>query len=212
MQNQVFTITDKHRAAAKLIFDRIISDETPMDIITVTGEVGTGKSTISYLLAKLLKNHGIRVKIMDLDNYYKISPLEREKWRQKHGISNVGKEEYNWDKIYKNIDDFKHHRKATMPMVDLLTDYVDELITDFKGIDMLIIKGLYSVRCKESKLKVFIELSYEEAITQNLNEEIEIADDFRVQIMNKEQEIVQQLKKEADFYIDFGSSNEIFHL
>ncbi len=212
MQNQVFTITDKHRAAAKLIFDRVTNVDTPMDIITVTGEVGTGKSTISYLLAKLLKNHGVRVKIMDLDNYYKISPLERKEWRKKYGISNVGKEEYDWDKIYSNINDFKHQQKATMPMVDLLTDYVDELITDFKGVDMLIIKGLYSIRCKESKLKIFIELSYEEAMKQNINEESEIADDFRVQVMKKEQEIVQQMKKEADFFIDFGSASEIFHL
>ncbi len=71
MQNQVFTITDKHRAAARIIFNRVLEDHIPKNIITVTGEVGTGKSTVSYLVAKLLKKQGIRAKIMDLDNYYK---------------------------------------------------------------------------------------------------------------------------------------------
>ncbi len=99
-----------------------------------------------------------------------------------------------------------------MPLVDMVTDYQDELITNFNGVDMLIIKGLYSIKCKESKLKVFIELSYEEAIKQNIYEENEKTDDFRLQVIKKEQEIVQQLKKEADFFIDFDSSNEIFHL
>jgi len=56
MQNQVFTITDKHRAAARIIFNRVLEDHIPKNIITVTGEVGTGKSTVSYLVAKLLKN------------------------------------------------------------------------------------------------------------------------------------------------------------
>jgi len=55
-------------------------------------------------------------------------------------------------------------------------------------------------------------LSYEEAMKHNIQEESEIMDDFRVQIMQKEQKVVQQMKKEADFFIDFDASNEIFHL
>jgi len=212
MQNQIITITSKHHAAAEIIFNKVIEDRTPKYIITVTGEVGTGKSTVSLLLAKLLKEQGIRVKIMDLDNYYKIAPLERKIWRKKNGINKVGLDEYNWDKIYKNIQDFKNDRKATMPLVDMMTDYVDELTTDFKDVDFLIIKGLYSIKCKESKLKVFIELSYEEAINRNLYIPMEITDDFRIQVLKKEQEVVQKLKKDADFFIDFDTSMEMFHL
>ncbi len=212
MQNQIITITDKHRAAAQLIFDRVILEQTPKYIVTVTGEVGTGKSTISYLLAKLLKDYGSRVKIMDLDNYYKVPPIDRKEWRQKHGLQHVGSDEYDWNKIYKNIEDFKQSKVATMPLVDLLTDYVDTLTTDFSGVDLLIIKGLYSIKCKESKLRVFIELSYKEAMEQNIFESTEKTDDYRIEILKKEQEVVQNLKKEANFFIDFNTSNEIFHL
>ena len=212
MQNQVITITNRHRAAAQLILDRVINERTPKFIVTVTGEVGTGKTTISYLLAKLLKDQGIRTKIMDLDNYYKIPPLERKEWRHKQGIEHVGPEEYDWNKIYENIEDFKQGKKAKMPLVDLLTDYVDQLTTDFSGVDMLIIKGLYSIKCRESKIKVFIELSYKEAMAMNLFEATEKTDDFRIQVMQKEQEMVQILKKDANFFIDFDNSDEIFHL
>ncbi len=212
MQNQVITITNKHRAAAQLIFERVMSERTPKFIMTVTGEVGTGKSTISYLLARLLKEEGIRAKIMDLDNYYRIPPLHRKEWRQNHGLDHVGSEEYDWNKIYQNIEDFKQNKKATMPLVDVLTDYVDELITDFSGVDVLIIKGLYSIKCKESKIRVFIELSYKDALNRNLYVTTEATDDFRIQVMQKEQEMVQLLKKEANFFIDFDNSDEIFHL
>ncbi len=212
MQNQVITITNRHWAAARLILDRVLNERTPKFIMTVTGEVGTGKSTVSYLLAKLLKDEGIRTKIMDLDNYYKVQPLDRKEWRLKNGLEHVGPEEYDWNKIYQNIEDFKQSKKATMPLVDLLTDYVDKLTTDFSGVDVLIIKGLYSIKCKESKIKVFIELSYKEALEQNLYMTNETTDDFRLQVMQKEQEMVKLLKKDANFFIDFDNSNEIFHL
>ena len=213
MQNQVFTITNKHRAAAGIILDRVMQDYVPKNIITVTGEVGTGKSTVSYLLAKYLKKReGIRAKIMDLDNYYKIPPTNRKKWRLKNGIEKVGLEEYNWEKIYENIQDFKENKVARMPLVDMVTDYQDELITDFKGVDLLIIKGLYSIKCKESRLKVFIELSTQEASKFNTYEGVEEEDDFRLKVMEKEQSIVKQLKQDADFFVDFDSADEIYHL
>ncbi len=212
MQNQVFTITEKHRAADRLIFDRVRSEHLPKNIITVTGEVGTGKSTVSYLLARMMKTDGIRTKIMDLDNYYRIPPIERTQWRLENGIESVGLDEYEWDRIYKNIDDYKNNKIAQMPLVDMVTDYQDELITDFKGIDLLIIKGLYSIKCKESRLKIFIELSTEEASKFNTYEGVEETDSFRLEVMAKEQAIVKKLKKEADFFIDFDSSHLRYHL
>lgn len=211
MQNLVFTINEKHRKAAQIIFDKAYAEHTHKNIITVTGEVGTGKSMISYLVGKMFKNKGIRVKIMDLDNYYKVPPLERKEWRKKHGLKSIGCNEYDWSKISENIKAYKNDTLAKMPLVDMLTDYCDELVTDFSGIDLLIIKGLYSIKCKASNLKVFVELSFEEALKQNLYDYNDEDDDFRLKVVHKEQEIVQKLKKEADFFVDFDSTGS-FHL
>jgi len=213
MQNQVFTITDKHRAAARIILEKVMENHIPKNIVTVTGEVGTGKSTVSYLLAKYLKNQeGIRAKIMDLDNYYKIPPIDRKNWRLKNGIESVGLDEYDWDKIKENLEDFKNNRVARMPLVDMVTDYQDELVTDFNGVDLLIVKGLYSIKCKESRLKVFIELSTEEASKFNTYEGVEEEDEFRLEVMAKEHSIVQNLKNDANFFVDFDTADELFHL
>lgn len=212
MQNQIITISSKHKETANLIYDKIKDNITPKYILTVTGEVGTGKSTVCYLLGRLFREQGLKVKIMELDNYYKIPPLERKEWRKKNGIESVGPNEYDWDKIYKTIDDFKNNRITKMPYVDLFTDYVDELTTDFNGVDILIIKGLYSIKCKESKFKVFIELTYEEAKSVNHYVENEDVDDFRMKVIAKEQEEVQKLKEGVDFFVDFDYDEEFYHL
>ena len=69
-----------------------------------------------------------------------------------------------------------------------------------------------SIKCKESRLKIFIELSTEQASKFNTYEGVEETDEFRLKVMEKEQKIVQQLKKEADFFIDFDSADQIYHL
>ncbi|NOY50801.1 MAG: hypothetical protein GXO88_09605 [Chlorobi bacterium] len=212
MQNQIITISEKHKAAAHLIYDRIKDDISPKYIVTVTGEVGTGKSTVCYLLGRLLKEQGLKVKIMELDNYYKIPPNERREWRKKHGIDAVGSDEYDWEKIYETIQDFKNNKVATIPYVDLFTNYVDKLTTDFNGVDVLIIKGLYSIMCKESKYKVFIELSYEEAKSKNYFVDDEEIDDFRLQIIHKEQKVVKKLKEGVDYFVDFDFDAKNYHL
>ncbi|MDZ7774116.1 MAG: hypothetical protein U5L09_00140 [Bacteroidales bacterium] len=70
--------------------------------------------------------------------------------------------EYDWDTIYENIEAFKNGDKAKMPCIDIVTDQVDTLITDFSVVDMLIIDGLYAIKTENTDLNVFIDLTYHE--------------------------------------------------
>ncbi len=214
MLHDLITISPKHVKAAELIYNKIKEEEEEKEkyIITITGEVGTGKSTLSLVLAKMLKSDGIRVKIIDLDDYYKIPPLERKKWRKTHGMDQIGADELDWNRLHQNISDFKQNKKSSLPCIDLITDYLDEITTDFKGVDVLVINGLYSVKCKEANLKVFIELTYEQTLSDQEYGGKEALDSFRKEVLEQEHQVVQSLKNEADFYIDFDTSIEIFHL
>jgi uridine kinase len=214
MLHDLITITQKHEQTAKLIFDRFIQirGKEPKEkmIVTISGEVGSGKSTVSMVLGRMLKKIQLRSKIIDLDDYYKIPPLERRKWRLENGIQSIGYDEYNWDKLNQNITDFKRNRKSQMPCVDLITGYIDELHTDFKNIDILIINGLYSLKIEDADLKVMIELTYDETYEAQLYSQKEALDDYRRQVMRREHEVVQSLKSKADFFVDFEHS--IYHL
>ena len=212
MLNDIVSITKKHEDAALTIYDRIITDRSNKYIVTISGEVASGKCEISIALARLFKKEGVKCKILHMDDYYKVPPEDRTHWRQKHGIESIGYNEYDWNRVRHNIIDFKNGKKASVPSVDLITLLVDEIITDFAGIDMLIINGLYSVMIKEANLRVFVELTYKETLEQQIAEKKEELDEFRMKVLEREHEVVQSLKPEADFYIDFDNSLEAFHL
>jgi uridine kinase len=128
--------------------------------------------------------------------------LERTEWRKKHGIENVvGYGEYDWDTIYQNIDDFKNNRKSTMPCVDLVTEQIDRLTTDFNGIDMLVIDGLYAIKTEGADLRVFLELTYHETKKAQVVRGKEPQNEYRMAVLEQEHRMVQALKPKADILI-----------
>lgn len=214
MLNDLITVTPRHENAARLILDKIIEIRTaePKEkmMVTISGEVGSGKSTVSVVLGRLLKKLNIKAKIIDLDDYYKIPPLERRQWRLENGLESIGYDEYNWGKLNQNITDFKRNRKSQMPCVDLITGYVDELLTDFKGVDLLLINGLYSLKIEDADLKVMIEQTYDETRDAQIYSQKEHLDAYRLQVLQREHEVIQSIKSKADYYVDF--ENSFYHL
>jgi len=212
MLNDVVTIEKKHTNAASTLFNRVLHDRKPKFIVTISGEVGTGKCEIAHELGRKLIGAGISVKLLHMDNYYLVPPLDRMEWRKKNGLEKIGYDEYDWKTINQNIDDFRKNKKSVMPIVDLFTQKVDQLHTDFNGIEVLIIAGLYSIRINQGDLRVFIELTYEDTWEEQMLTQKEVLDDFRIEVLKHEHKAVQSLKSLADFYIDFDSAGEIFHL
>lgn len=212
MINDVVTIEKKHTNAATTLFERVMRDRKIKFIVAISGEVGTGKCEIAHELGRKLVEAGLSVKLLHMDNYYHIPPLERLEWRKKNGLEKIGYDEYDWNTVNQNIDDFRMNKKSVLPVVDLFTQKVDQLHTDFKGIELLIIEGLYSIRINQSDLRVFIELTYEDTWEEQTLTHKEVLDEFRIEVLKHEHKAVQSLKNLADFYIDFDTAGEIFHL
>lgn len=202
MLGDVLLIEDKHRKAGDAIIQKILERKKDKFIIAISGESGSGKSELAHVIAKGLRKHGIMAKPIHIDNYYRIHPLERTEWRKKNGIENVvGYGEYDWDTIYRNIQDFKNNRKSTMPCVDLVTEQIDQLTTDFKGIDMLVIDGLYAIKTEGADLRVFLELTYHETKKAQVVRGKEPQNEYRMAVLEQEHRMVQALKSKADILI-----------
>ena len=86
MLNDKITVTQKHVQAADVVIEELRKVLQKKFILAIGGEVGSGKSTLAYAIAQKLKKQGISCKIIDLDDFYKITPKERKAWSRKNGI------------------------------------------------------------------------------------------------------------------------------
>jgi uridine kinase len=203
MLGDVLLIGEKHENAAKAILPHILKNRKNKYIIAISGESGSGKTELSHVIAKMLRKEGIFCKPIHIDNYYSIHPLERTEWRKKNGIETaVGLGEYDWDTIYRNIDDFKNDRVSTMPCIDLVTEQVDHLTTDFKSIEMIIVDGLYAIHTEGVDLGIFIELTYHETKKAQVVRGKEPQNEYRMQVLEREHQVVQSLREKADIFIN----------
>ena len=129
-------------------------------------------------------------------------PLERRQWRIDNVIENcVGYDEYDWDTINRNIEEFRNGQKASMPCVDLVTEQVDTLITDFSNVDMLIIDGLYAIKTEGVDLRIFIELTYHETKKAQSDRGKEPQDEYRWAVLEQEHKMVQALRDTAGMIV-----------
>lgn len=202
MLGDVLLIAEKHQKAGESILEMVLQNQKPKMMVAISGESGSGKSELAHVIAKGLRKHGIMAKPLHIDNYYRIHPLERTEWRKNNGIQNVvGPGEYDWDTILRNINEFKEGKMSTGPCVDLVTEQIDQLTTDYSQIDMLIIDGLYAIKVPEVDLRVFIELTYHETKKAQVVRGKEPQNEYRMQVLEKEHQEVQLLKPTADVFI-----------
>jgi uridine kinase len=200
MLGDILLITDKHHKAGVQIVERLWNMDVDKYVIAIGGESGSGKSELAHVISRELKDTGQLAKILHIDNYYKVSPTERTAWRKEHGIQSIGLDEYDWDLIQKNIQEFRESKESTLPCIDLLTDQEDKLITNFAGIKFLIVEGLYPLHA-EVDLRIFIDLTYHETRKAQILRGKEPQNAFRLQVLQREHEVVQSLRPSADLIV-----------
>ena len=171
-------------------------------IIAVGGESGTGKSEIAHLLRVALKKRGIRAKIINTDNYYRVKPEDRTEWRQSNGIKeSVGLGEYKWDEIAEGLAAFRNaDETVTLPFLDIVTDQEDKLTTSFKDIDVLVLEGLYAVNA-ETDFRALIDLTYHYTKDAQKLRGKEPQNQYRANVLEAEHVAVQSIRDKADLLI-----------
>lgn len=204
MLGDILLIQEKHKKAGEEIIQIILQQKKDKYIVAISGESGSGKTELAHVIAKGLRKHGIFAKPMHTDNFYNTHPLKRREWRSKEGIENVvGYNEYKWDEINQVVDDFKNGQVSEMPCVDLVTEQVDKLTTDFSKVDMLIVDGLYAIKTEGVDLRIFIDITYLETKEKHTKDARgkEVMDEVRWATLAQEHKMVQSLKPLTDIVI-----------
>lgn len=216
MLGDVLLINDQHKSAAKVIMERVLADKNEIEkdepgykfVVAISGESGAGKSELAHSLALLLKGCNIRVKILHTDNYYRVPPLERREHRISNEYKSVGFDEYDWELLHDNIEAFRRNERVFIPCIDIITEEIDQLFTDFSKIQLLIIDGLYAIRTDDIDLRVFIDLTYHETKINQMLRCKEPADGYRWKVLECEHHHVRSLKPLADLHVD--SNYDVF--
>ena len=212
MKEDLLFINKQHESTAQTIFEKVMEERKEKYIIAVSGESESGKSEISHVLGRLLRKKGIKAKIINMDSFYRVPPLERRAWRQKHGVESIGHKEYDWKTINRIIHEFKAGSVSEMPYADVISNQLDRLTTDFSEIELLVINGLYSIKVKEADLKVFIEVSYEETTGTQRRKDMEEMDAWRMKELQREHEVIETIRGEANYFVDLDTSLKLYHL
>ena len=205
MLGDILLIQEKHKKAGEAIIQKTLENKKDKYIVAISGESGSGKTELAHVIAKGLRKYGIFAKPIHIDNFYNTDPLKRRQWRSEQGSEHVGGyNEYLRDDRNRVIDDFKKGQISEMPCVDLVTEQVDKLITDFGEVDMLIVDGLYAIKTKDIDLRIFIDLTYLETKEKHTKDSRgkEVMDEVRWATLAQEHKMVRSLKPLADLIID----------
>lgn len=89
-----------------------------------------------------------------------------------------------------------------MPCVDIVTDQVDHLVSDFSRVNVLILDGLYALKAEDVDLRVFIDITYFETKKAQLKRGKEAQTPLRAMVLQREHEVVSGMKPTADVIID----------
>lgn len=204
MLGDVLLIKEHHRRAAGSIGEQvdIRRAEDQRFVVAISGESGSGKSELAHVLAKSLVARGIEAKPIAVDNFGRIDPLERSEWRRRGGVEEVvGLDEIDWDALGRCVEDFRAGRTSSFPCIDLVTQRVDRLTTDFATAQVLIVDGLYTIAMEQADLRVFIDLTFRQTGKAQALRGKEPQTELRRRILEQEHRVVQSLRTRADLLV-----------
>ncbi len=242
MEGDVLLISQEIKDAAKRIFKMILEKEygnredlfgyaaedikqqNKTLIIAVSGESGAGKSEITHELSGLFRKNGVFAKCICTDNFYKIPPEDKDAWRKTHK-DQIGINEYDWDLINKITDDFRKRQFSTFPIIDLNTQQVETLTTNFAKVNVIIIEGIFAIapQLEDCDFRVFITASEEKKKNAQIVRGKENPNDpFREFVIAKEKIDVKKqlsdLENQEVLFLDtaghlsWKTGNEVFNI
>jgi uridine kinase len=199
----ILVITDNHKKAAHEITDLLLETDTDEKIsIAIGAESGAGKSEISHVIASNLfkSKKQLRSFIVHTDDFFVLPHKERNELRRKTNLDSIGPSEIDFDELNYVLRSFQSGKQIVIPILEFITSSAYKLLVDFKDVQVLICEGLYAPML-DVTYKMFIDLTYHDTKDFQARRGKEIADAFRMRVLEKEHQAVSALRKRVDYLI-----------
>ncbi|MFH1846984.1 MAG: glycosyltransferase [Candidatus Omnitrophota bacterium] len=172
-------------------------------IISVSGESGTGKTEITYVLSKLLNENKIKTIRLNQDDYFNFPPKTNFRLRRKD-ISIVGSSEVKLALMEKHLQAFKDPKitKIQKPLIDYPNDTIGKEILKFKTAKVLLVDGTYTGFLNHIDKRIFLSRTYKDTIMSRKIRKREEIDEFDAKILRIEHKIISEQKKNADLIVN----------
>lgn len=203
MINDRLIVNERHFKIAKEIKPLIKKG----NIVLIYGGAGTGKSEICDCLQGELFKKKLSSLSLSLDDYYLCHPTIRNYNRKKNGLESVGLIEIDWGYLGRICQDFKDKKTIYFRRVHRYADVIEHNSIESDDVDVLIIEGLYSGYMKKQKhgeYAIYLEGNPEQTLKfRRLRQKENPDDEFRKLVVQREANVVSQLKCYADKFIEF---------
>ena len=189
--------TDRAGEICEHLQDRIAQGFT----LTVAGESGSGKSELAFEIARLLTQAGHPTGILQQDDYFVFPPKTNHEMRRRN-IEQVGPYEVKLDFLDSNLRSFKQGETLIYkPLVYYDEDRMttEEMpVADFSA---LIAEGTYTSMLNFVDFRVFIDRDYHQTLEARKRRARDKFDDFIVDVLEREHQIISQHRTRADVII-----------
>ncbi len=171
--------------------------------VSIAGESGCGKTTLSKLLQEILASNGIKSLVLHQDEYFKLPPKQNHLARE-NNFDHIGPQEVRLDLIEQHILTIKTRTATsiTIPVMNWETDTEEEIDINVAGIQVVIVEGTYTTLLGNLDHKIFIDTSYLDTRSNRINRNREEVTDFIERVLAKESAIIQSQKTSASVILD----------
>ncbi len=185
----------------------LIKDEVMA--ISVAGQSGCGKTTLSSALQKAFEERGIKTILLHQDDYFKLPPRQNHMARVAD-LGHVGYSEVDTQRLESDIRLLKDQRSAYLevPYMNWLSDERETRTLPVTDVQVVIVEGTYTSMLNGIDLRIFINTDHTQTRQNRLDRSRETIDAFIESVLEKERGLISAHEPLADLTVN--SDLEIF--
>jgi len=216
MQGDALVIDEEHVVAAgsllEVLLPRAVNVEG-VDILTIGGESGAGKSEIAFVLSRLLREEGVANVIVQQDDFFRLPPASNTQ-KRKEDLTWVGPGEVRLDLLDGLLREILGGAPSiAKPLVFFQENRIGSETIDLRGIRVVIVEGTYTALLENTHTRIFIDRTHDDqrVIGARRRRGRDIQDSHLLQVLGIEHAIIREHKALADIVITPDYAVEVIH-
>ncbi len=197
------TVLNAIRPSAKKILNQVDFKGKEVTVISIAGESGCGKTTLSKALKAILTEKGCHVLLLHQDDYFRLPPKKNHEARVLD-FSHIGPQEVRLDLLDEHINNIKNKvvKEVYIPFMNWETDTEESILTDVSNTNVVLVDGTYVSLLKEVDFKIYINTHYTHTRNNRVSRNREEVTDFIESVLEKESSIIKSHAQMAALVLD----------